>query len=75
MKNMFTSDTPPSPEDRNPMAAMVETLEKTVTAGHADIQRLQAEEAQLQQQIATEQGRWVDINRTLEDLERAFAKR
>ena len=74
MENMFKSDTPPSVEDRNPMTAVVDTLKKSVAAGTAEVQRLQAEEAQLQQQIAAEQGRWGEINRALEDLERAFRR-
>jgi chromosome segregation ATPase len=73
MENMFKSDAA-SPEDRNPMTAMIETLKKAVAGGHAEVQRLQAEEAQLQQQIAAEQGRWGEINRALEDLERAFRR-
>jgi predicted nucleic acid-binding Zn-ribbon protein len=40
-----------------------------------DLERWQAEEATLQQQIAGEQGRWSEINRALEDLERAMQKR
>jgi chromosome segregation ATPase len=74
MENMFKSDTPPSAEDRNPMTAMIETLKKTVAAADAEVQQLQAEEAQLQQQIAAEQGRWSEINKALEDLERAFRR-
>lgn len=74
MENMFKSDTPPPPEHRNPMTAMMETLKKAVAAGHAEVQRLQEEEAQLQQQIVAEQGRWADINKALEDLERAFRR-
>jgi chromosome segregation ATPase len=74
MENMFKSDTPPSAEDRNPMTAMIETLKKTVAAADAEVQQLQAEEAQLQQQIAAEQGRWSEINKALEDLERALRR-
>jgi|SRR5688500_10324478 predicted nucleic acid-binding Zn-ribbon protein len=40
-----------------------------------ELQRIQGEEGMLQQQIAGEQARWADINRTLEDLERALGKR
>jgi chromosome segregation ATPase len=40
-----------------------------------ELQRLQAEEGVLQQQITGEQARWADINRTLEDLERALSRR
>jgi predicted nucleic acid-binding Zn-ribbon protein len=73
MENMFKSGDA-SPDDRNPMSAMIATLKKAVAAGTADVMRLQGEEAQLQQQIATEQGRWEEINRALEDLERAFRR-
>jgi hypothetical protein len=64
-----------APDEKNPMAPMVEALKKGIAAGTAEVQRLQLEEAQIQQQIAIEQGRWADINRALEELERAFAKR
>jgi len=40
-----------------------------------ELQRLQGEESTLQAQIAGEQTRWADINRTLEELERALGKR
>jgi len=71
-KSMFKTDD--APDDKNPLSAMVEAGKKAIAAEMADIQRLQAEEAQLQQQIAAEQGRWGEINRALEDLERAFRR-
>ena len=40
----------------------------------SEVQRFQTEVATLEQQIATEQGRWSEINRALEDLERALGK-
>jgi chromosome segregation ATPase len=40
-----------------------------------EVQRFQTEVATLEQQIATEQGRWSEINRAREDLERALGKR
>jgi chromosome segregation ATPase len=49
-------------------------LKRRLASGVADLQRLQSEEAVLQQQIAAEQGRWNDINRALEDLERTLRK-
>jgi predicted nucleic acid-binding Zn-ribbon protein len=49
-------------------------LKRRLAASREDVQRLQAEEGTLQQQIAGEQARWSDINRTLEELERALAK-
>ena len=37
--------------------------------------RLQTEEAQLAREIATEQDRWTEINRTLEELDRVLTRR
>jgi prefoldin subunit 5 len=71
-KGMFKTDD--VPDDKNPLSAMVAAGKKAIAAEMADIQRLQAEEAQLQQQIAAEQGRWAEINKALEDLERAFRR-
>jgi predicted nucleic acid-binding Zn-ribbon protein len=41
----------------------------------AELQRLQEEQAFLEQQISAEQTRWTDINRSLEELERALGKK
>jgi chaperonin cofactor prefoldin len=62
-------------EERDQMSHMAEGLKKSLTSAGLDVQRLQADEAQLQQQIASEQTRWADINRTLEDLERTLGRR
>ncbi len=50
-------------------------LKRRLAPLQQDLQRWQAEEGTLQQQIAGEQARWADINRTLEELERALGKR
>ena len=71
---MFGTEEAPAGED-HPMSSMIEALKKGVAAGNAEVQRLRLEEAQIQQEIATEQGRWGEINRALEELERAFTKR
>ncbi len=63
------------PDEGNPLRQMMEGLRKAIEASGAEVQRLQVEEAQLQEQIAAEQGRWSEINRTLEDLERALGRR
>jgi chromosome segregation ATPase len=39
------------------------------------LQRLQSEEAQLARDIAAEQDRWAEINRTLEELDRVLSRR
>ena len=74
MKSMFGIDDT-KPDEPNPFSAMIEAGKKGIVTGTAEVQRLQTEEAQLQQQIAAEQGRWAEINRALEELERAFTKR
>lgn len=40
-----------------------------------ELQRLGVEEAEAAQLVATEQGRWTELNQRLEDLERALIKR
>jgi predicted nucleic acid-binding Zn-ribbon protein len=73
MQKMFPDGS--APPAGNPLTEMMGGLKKAVAADTADLQRLQSEEASLQQQIANEQGRWSDINRALEELERALSKR
>ena len=63
------------PGEEHPMAPMMGGFKKGIEAGALEVQRLQAEEAQLQQQISAEQGRWAEINRAMEDLEKALGKR
>ena len=40
-----------------------------------EVQRLQVEESGIVQELATEQGRWTDINQRMEELERALGKK
>ena len=63
------------PDERNAMSHVIETFKSAVAANAEEILRLQAEEAQLQQQIAAEQARWSEINRGLEELEQSLTKR
>ncbi len=57
------------------MATMVPGKKKEVAAAQANVDRLVAEEAQLTQDVTSEQARWVDINQRLDELERALTKR
>ena len=41
----------------------------------AETQKFLAEEAALTSMIATEQNRWTDINRLLDDLDRSLSRR
>jgi len=40
-----------------------------------EVQRLQLEESGIEQELASEQGRWSDINRQMEELERALTRK
>jgi predicted nucleic acid-binding Zn-ribbon protein len=64
-----------TPPEGNPLSEMIAALKKAAAGAAANVQRLQAEEALVQQQIADEQARWMEINRTLEELERALSGR
>ena len=44
-------------------------------AATAELQRLQQEQSFLEQQITSEQSRWADINRALEELERTLGRK
>jgi predicted nucleic acid-binding Zn-ribbon protein len=41
----------------------------------AEVQRLQVEESGIVQELASEQGRWSDINQRMEELERALTRK
>jgi predicted nucleic acid-binding Zn-ribbon protein len=53
----------------------IQQLKRRSISLSTELQRLQGEEGMLQQQISGEQARWADINRTLEELERALGRR
>jgi chromosome segregation ATPase len=63
------------PDVRQAMEEQTQAFKRELTLLSPEILRLQAEETALSQQIANEQGRWSDINKNLEDLERALARR
>jgi chromosome segregation ATPase len=50
-------------------------LKQQVVAAKANVDRLAAEEQQLTQDLSTEQGRWIEINQRLDELERSLTKR
>ena len=53
----------------------LERMKKFLATLSADTHRLQMEESNLASLIATEQNRWNDINRTLDELDRALTRR
>ncbi len=73
---MFESERQPlGQHEAEEIATMVPRMKKEVAAAQANVDRLVAEEAQLTQEVAAEQARWVEINQRLDELERALAKR
>ena len=64
----------PAEEQRQEESILPE-LKATQGRALANVQRLQAEESGLTQDLATEQGRWTDINQRLEELERALTRK
>ena len=60
---------------REEIAQMLAHSRRELTDRKAAIVRLSAEETQLAQDLAVEQGRWTDINQRLDDLERSLSKR
>jgi predicted nucleic acid-binding Zn-ribbon protein len=48
---------------------------RSYAAISSELQRLQVEEAGIVQELASEQGRWNDINQRIEELERALTKK
>ena len=64
----------PNPE-REQMGHMIDNFRREVARASADVQRLTAEESSVASDIASEQGRWTELNQRLEELERALAGR
>ena len=64
-----------NPEERKMAAAESRALKSMVEQRSTDLQRLISEETEVSSAIAAEQSRWSDINKTLEDLERALTRR
>jgi hypothetical protein len=55
-------------------SALRET-DRDVTRLAADIQRLTADSAAIDADLATEQGRWIDLNQRMEELEQSLVRR
>jgi predicted nucleic acid-binding Zn-ribbon protein len=62
------------PEIRRESEEQFKGLKTVVTRATLDVQRLQNEEAALSQDISAEQGRWAELNRRLEELERSLGR-
>ena len=62
-------------EDRRRAGGELKMLKPAHARFVADVQRFQLEESGTLQELASEQGRWSDINRQMEELERALVKK
>ena len=58
--------------DRDEIVQVTAALKREVASGTLRVQQLQADEASLMQDLATEQARWTEINQRLEELDRAL---
>jgi chromosome segregation ATPase len=62
-------------QERQDIEHQMEQLKRMTAAAQAEIQRLTTEEAQINNELATEQGRWAELNSRVEELERALGRR
>jgi chromosome segregation ATPase len=72
---MFNAEESQNPDKKNDIPFLFGNLKTGVDAAEANVTRLMAEEAQLANDVATEQARWVEINRRLDELEKELGKR
>ncbi|HJR59287.1 MAG TPA: hypothetical protein VJ813_07815 [Vicinamibacterales bacterium] len=62
-------------DERKSIESELPGLRKASARAAYDLQQLQNEETSLASDIALEQGRWVDVNQRLEELERALIRK
>jgi predicted transcriptional regulator len=68
-------ETGPDERRRREFEQMADQHKRELGRAIADLQRLNMEEASVSGEVATEQGRWTEINQRLEELERALTRR
>ena len=73
-ESLTRPDTPGRP-GRDELTDVVRMLKREIPSATLEVQRLQAEEASLMQDLATEQARWTEINQRLEELDLALTKK
>jgi hypothetical protein len=72
---MFNLEDPKNADQQKDVPFIFGNLKEGVAAAEANVARLIAEEAQLANDVAMEQARWVEINRRLDELEKELGKR
>jgi len=70
-----TSASPEAREEAKQAEFMLEEVKRSVASSKQTVDRLAAEEMQLAGEIATEQGRWTEINGRLDELEKLLSRR
>lgn len=63
------------PAEREHVEDILPVFRANAVQATAKVQRLQTEESGLAQELAAEQGRWSEINRQMEELERALTRK
>lgn len=63
------------PDRQRQMEVHAREVKREYARRQTEIQRLQQTEALLAQELSSEQGRWNDFNRTLEELERSLSRK
>jgi chromosome segregation ATPase len=70
------ASTKPEEQEAATMATQsIEGVRSKIASAKAIIDRHTTEEAQLAQELTVEQGRWIEINQRLDELEKALGKR
>lgn len=72
---MFNIEAADTPEKKEEIPFLFGNMKEGLAAAEANVARLVAEEAQLSHDVATEQARWVEISRRLDELEKELGKR
>jgi chromosome segregation ATPase len=75
MEEHRLSGTPEAREEARQAEAMIGEVKRQTAAAKATVDRYTAEEAQLTQDITTEQARWLDINQRLDELEKTLSRK
>jgi chromosome segregation ATPase len=73
--NMLEGDRQPNNMPDHDREQLTAGIKHEIDASKANVDRFAAEETQLTNDLAAEQGRWIEINQRLDELERSLAKR
>lgn len=75
MEQHRLSGTPEAREEAREAELMVGEVKRQLAAAKTTVDRYTAEETQLVADLTTEQGRWIEINQRLDELERALSRK